>query len=178
TNIIADERFNKLRNEIWELTGKFKRRDKIRQTISDIEDSVKGFLVPGMLFQKLGFNYFGPIDGHNLSTLIKTLQHLKNIGGPVMLHIGTVKGKGYAPAEADAQTFHGVAQFDKITGKSSAKSSVNPAFTKVFGKTMVELGHKNENVIAITAAMPTGTGLVDFAKEFPDRFFDVGIAEC
>jgi 1-deoxy-D-xylulose-5-phosphate synthase len=178
TNIIADERFNKLRNEIWELTGKFKRRDKIRKTISDIEDSVKGFLVPGMLFQKLGFNYFGPIDGHDLPTLIRTLQHLKHIGGPVMLHIGTVKGKGYAPAEADAQTFHGVAQFDKITGKSSAKASPNPAFTKVFGKTMVELGHKNEKVIAITAAMPTGTGLVDFAKEFPDRFFDVGIAEC
>ncbi|HEX2897980.1 MAG TPA: 1-deoxy-D-xylulose-5-phosphate synthase, partial [candidate division Zixibacteria bacterium] len=178
TNIISDERFNKLRKEIWELTGKFKRRDKIRQTISDIEDSVKGFLVPGMLFQKLGFNYFGPIDGHNLSTLIKTLQHLKNIGGPVMLHIGTVKGKGYAPAEADALSFHGVAQFDKITGKSSVKSSPYPAFTKVFGKTMVELGHKNEHVIAITAAMPTGTGLVDFAKEFPERFFDVGIAEC
>ncbi len=178
TNIMADERFNKLRNEIWELTGKFKRRDKIRKTISDIEDSVKGFIVPGIVFQKLGFNYFGPIDGHDLPTLIKTLQHLKNIGGPVMLHIGTVKGKGFAPAEADAQTFHGVAQFDKITGKSSAKSSPNPAFTKVFGKTMVELGKKNEKVIAITAAMPTGTGLVDFAKEFPERFFDVGIAEC
>lgn len=178
TNIISDERFNKLRKEIWELTGKFKRRDKIRQTISDIEDSVKGFLVPGMLFQKLGFNYFGPIDGHDLPTLIKTLQHLKNIGGPVMLHIGTVKGKGYAPAEADALSFHGVAQFDKITGKSSAKSSPYPAFTKVFGKAMVEIGHKDENVIAITAAMPTGTGLVDFAKEFPERFFDVGIAEC
>jgi len=178
TNIMADERFNKLRNEIWELTGKFKRRDRIRKTISDIEDSVKGFLVPGMVFQKLGFNYFGPIDGHDLPTLIKTLQHLKNLGGPVMLHIGTVKGKGFAPAEADALSFHGVAQFDKITGKSSAKSSPNPAFTKVFGKTMVELGHKNEKVIAITAAMPTGTGLVEFAKEFPDRFFDVGIAEC
>jgi len=178
TNIMADERFNKLRNEIWELTGKFKRRDKIRRTISDIEDSVKGFLVPGMLFQKLGFNYFGPIDGHDLPILIKTLQHLKNIGGPVMLHIGTVKGKGFAPAEADALSFHGVAQFDKITGKSSVKSSTNPAYTKVFGKTMVELGKKNEKVIAITAAMPTGTGLVDFAKEFPERFFDVGIAEC
>ena len=178
TSIMADERFNKLRNEIWELTGKFKRRDRIRKTISDIEDSVKGFLVPGMLFQKLGFNYFGPIDGHDLPTLIKTLQHLKHLGGPVMLHIGTVKGKGFAPAEADALSFHGVAQFDKITGKSSAKSSANPAFTKVFGKTMVELGHKNEKVIAITAAMPTGTGLVEFAKEFPERFFDVGIAEC
>lgn len=178
TNIISDERFNKLRAEIWELTGKFKRRDKIRKTISDIEDSVKGFLVPGMVFQKLGFNYFGPINGHDLPTLIKTLQHLKNIGGPVMLHIATVKGKGYAPAEADALTFHGVAQFDKITGKSSAKSSPFPAFTKVYGKTMVELGHKNEKVIAITAAMPTGTGLVEFAKEFPERFFDVGIAEC
>ncbi len=178
TSIIADERFNKLRNEIWELTGKFKRRDRIRKTISDIEDSVKGFLVPGMVFQKLGFNYFGPIDGHDLPTLIKTLQHLKNLGGPVMLHIATIKGKGFAPAEADALSFHGVAQFDKITGKSSATSSANPAFTKVFGKTMVELGKENNKVIAITAAMPTGTGLVDFAKEFPDRFFDVGIAEC
>ncbi len=177
TNITSDERFNKLRDEIWELTGKFKRREQIRKTISDIEDSIKGLLVPGTLFQKLGFNYFGPIDGHNLPTLIKTLEHLKNLRGPVMLHIGTVKGKGFAPAEGDAHSFHGVGKFDKVTGKAAAKSGL-PAYTKVFGNTMIELGHKDEKVIAITAAMPSGTGLVGFAKEFPDRFFDVGIAEC
>ena len=177
TNITSDERFNKLRDEIWELTGKFKRRDKIRKAISNIEDSIKGFLVPGMLFQKLGFNYFGPIDGHDLPTLIKTLEQLKNLRGPVMLHIATVKGKGFAPAEGDAHSFHGIGKFDKITGKAASKSG-RPAYTKVFGSTMIELGHKDEKVVAITAAMPAGTGLVGFAKEFPERFFDVGIAEC
>lgn len=116
TGIMADEKMIKLRNEVWELTGKFKRRDKIRETIRGIENSIKGLLVPGMLFEKLGFRYFGPIDGHDLPLLIKTLKDLKQIPGPVMLHIATVKGKGYLPAEADAFKYHGVSKFDKITG--------------------------------------------------------------
>ncbi len=177
TNIMADEKFNKLRNEIWELTGRFKRRDKIRAAISDIEDSIKGLLVPGMLFEKLGFRYFGPIDGHDLTLLIKTLQRVKNLSGPILLHVATVKGKGYEPAENDPSSFHGVGKFDKVTGRASPKASTRPPYTQVFGDTMLELAAKDDRVVAVTAAMPAGTGLVKFAREFPDRFFDVGIAE-
>ncbi|HWR84239.1 MAG TPA: 1-deoxy-D-xylulose-5-phosphate synthase [Candidatus Deferrimicrobium sp.] len=177
TSMMADEKFNKLRNEIWELTGRFKRRDKIRAAISNIEDSIKGLLVPGMLFEKMGFRYFGPIDGHDLSLLIKTLQQVKNLGGPMLLHVATVKGKGYEPAESDPFRFHGVGQFDKITGKATAAPAPRPVYTKVFGDTMLELAAKDDRVVAITAAMVAGTGLVAFAEKYPDRFFDVGIAE-
>ncbi len=178
TGILADEKFQKLRNEIWELTGRFKRRDRIRETIKHIENSVKGFLVPGLLFEKLGFRYFGPIDGHDLPLLIDMLKDIKNIPGPVMLHVATIKGKGYAPAEDDAFKYHGVGKFDKITGKAAASGANLPAYTSVFGKTMVELGEANPKVIAITAAMCSGTGLVEFSEKFPERFFDVGIAEA
>lgn len=177
TSIMADEKFNKLRNEIWELTGRFKRRDKIRATIANIESSVKGLLVPGMLFQKLGFRYFGPIDGHDLPLLVKTLQDLKNITGPVMLHIATVKGKGFEPAEEDAFTYHGVGKFDKVTGELATRIDDRPSYTQVFGDIMLELAEKDQRVVAITAAMASGTGLVPFSEKYPSRFFDVGIAE-
>ncbi|MCX6828125.1 MAG: 1-deoxy-D-xylulose-5-phosphate synthase [candidate division Zixibacteria bacterium] len=177
TNIMADQRFNKLRNQIWELTGRFKRRDKIRAVVSDIEDSVKGLFVPGFLFDKLGFRYFGPIDGHNLPLLIKTVNHIKDLPGPIMLHVVTVKGKGYPPAEADATKFHGVGSFDKITGKTRPSQGL-PPYTNIFGETMLELAQNNPRIIAITAAMTAGTGLSKFAEKYPDRFYDVGIAEA
>ncbi|UCG62096.1 MAG: 1-deoxy-D-xylulose-5-phosphate synthase [Candidatus Zixiibacteriota bacterium] len=177
TSIMADEKFNKLRNEIWELTGRFKRRDKIRETISNIENSIKGLLVPGMLFQKLGFRYFGPIDGHDVPLLVKTLQDLKNLSGPIMLHIATVKGKGYEPAEENAFKYHGVGKFDKVTGEFSPSKDGRPNYTDVFGDVMLELAEKDNRVVAITAAMASGTGLVPFSEKFPERFFDVGIAE-
>ena len=177
TGIMTDEKFNKLRDEIWELTGRFKRRDKIRATISNIENSIKGLLVPGMFFEKLGFRYFGPIDGHDLELLIKTLQRGKNLQGPILLHVATVKGKGYEPAESDPFKYHGIGKFDKVTGEASAKPSNLPSYTKVFGETMVELGARSDRVVAITAAMVAGTGLVEFAEKYPERFFDVGIAE-
>ncbi len=177
TSIMADEKFNRLRNEIWELTGRFKRRDKIRQTISRIEDSLKGLLVPGMLFEKLGFRYFGPIDGHDLELMTKTLQDLRQISGPVLLHVATTKGKGYDPAEGNPSKFHGVGTFDKLTGKSNAISTVLPSYTKVFGDALVEVADKDQKVVAVTAAMSTGTGLVEFSEKYPDRFYDVGIAE-
>ncbi|MDH4035072.1 MAG: thiamine pyrophosphate-dependent enzyme, partial [candidate division Zixibacteria bacterium] len=157
TSIMADEKFNRLRDEIWELTGRFKRRDKIRKAISRIEGSIKGLLFPGGLFQNLGFRYFGPIDGHDLPLVVKTLQSLKNLGGPVLLHLATVKGKGYAPAEGDPASYHGVGKFDKVTGKPNKKAG-RPAYTKVFGDTMLQLAAKDERVIAITAAMASGTG--------------------
>lgn len=177
TSIMADEKFNRLRDEVWELTGKFKRRDKIRSTIAHIEQSLKGLLVPGMFFQKLGFRYFGPIDGHDLSLTVKTLQSLTSLKGPLLLHLATKKGKGFQPAEGDPTKFHGIGKFDKFTGKSTAKALGLPDYTSVFGDCMVELGRKDKRVVAITAAMSTGTGLVLFSKEFPDRFYDVGIAE-
>ncbi len=177
TGIMTDEKFNKLRDEIWELTGRFKRRDKIRATISHIENSIKGLLVPGMLFEKLGFRYFGPIDGHDLELMIKTLQRVKNLSGPILLHVATVKGKGYEPAESNPFKYHGIGKFDKVTGETTGNPSTRPSFTQVFGDVMLELGAKNERVVAITAAMVAGTGLVKFAEKYPDRFYDVGIAE-
>ncbi len=177
TGIMADEKFQRLRTEVWELTGKFKRRDKIRDTIKGIENSIKGFLVPGMLFEKLGFKYFGPIDGHDLPLLIKTLEDLRQIHGPVMLHIATKKGKGYLPAEDDAFKYHGIGKFDKVTGKAAASSANLPAYTSVFGTVMCELAAKDKQVVAITAAMCSGTGLVEYSEKYSDRFFDVGIAE-
>ncbi|PKK82663.1 MAG: 1-deoxy-D-xylulose-5-phosphate synthase [candidate division Zixibacteria bacterium HGW-Zixibacteria-1] len=176
TNIMTDKRFNKLRDEIWELTGRFKRRDKIRAMVSDIEKSIKGLFVPGYLFDKLGFRYFGPIDGHDLPLLKKTLTQIKSISGPRLLHVVTVKGKGFAPAEANATKFHGIGAFDKITGETNSKSSL-PGYTRIFGDTMIELAEKDKRIVAITAAMSAGTGLTGFAEKFPDRFFDVGIAE-
>lgn len=178
TTIMADEKFNKLRKEVWELTGRFKRRDAIRDTVKRLENSIKNILVPGMLFEKLGFRYFGPIDGHDLPLLIKTLQDIKNLTGPIMLHVATVKGKGFAPSEEDAETFHGIGKFNKLTGKVTQSSSGQPSYTRVFGKTMLELAKRNDQVVAITAAMCPGTGLDEFAKKFPDRFYDVGIAEA
>ncbi|MBU8934327.1 MAG: 1-deoxy-D-xylulose-5-phosphate synthase [candidate division Zixibacteria bacterium] len=177
TTIMSDEKLNRLRDEIWDLTGRFKRRDKIRNTISRIEDSVKALLAPGMLFEKLGFRYFGPIEGHNTELLIKTLERVTKLRGPILLHVATVKGKGYGPAESNPSKFHGVGKFDKATGETTSKKGSLPAYTKVFGDTMVELGAKDDSVVAITAAMTAGTGLVDFAEKYPGRFFDVGIAE-
>jgi len=179
TGIMVDEKFNKLRKEVWELTGRFKRRDKIRETIHRVEESIKGLLVPGMLFEKLGFRYFGPIDGHDLPRLVRTLGDIKNLTGPVMLHVATTKGKEFEPAEDDAHKLHSVGRFDKVTGEVQESSGGKlPAFTDVFGKTMLELAVGNDKVVAITAAMASGTGLEPFAEEYPDRFFDVGIAEA
>ncbi len=178
TSLMADEKVNKLRAEIWELTGKFKRREKIRETISRIEDSVKGLVVPGMLFEKMGFRYFGPIDGHDLPLLVRTLDDLSKISGPRLLHVATKKGKGYQPAEGNAFKYHGVGKFDKVTGKAEMSAGARPAYTKVFADSLIEMAAKDDKVVAITAAMASGTGLVEFGETYPDRFFDVGIAEA
>lgn len=178
TNIMTDEKVRKLREEVWELTGRFKRRDKIRATIARLEQSVKTLLVPGMLFENLGFKYFGPIDGHDLPMLVKTLNDLKDVRGPILLHVATVKGKGYAPAEGDAFKYHGVGKFDKVTGEAAKGSSDLPSYTSVYGKIICELAEKDKRVIAITAAMTSGTGLDEYSQTYPDRFYDVGIAEA
>lgn len=176
TDLLTDEKYNRLKAEVWELVGRFKRRDKIRAMVAQVEESVKGFLVPGIIFEKLGFRYFGPLDGHDLPRVIKTLKHLKTLNGPVFLHVLTKKGKGYKYAEEDAPRFHGIGTFDKVTGNSNSDKG-KKKYTDVFGETVVKLAQKDKRIIAITAAMSLGTGLVEFARRFPDRFFDVGIAE-
>lgn len=141
------------------------------------ENSLKGFLTPGMLFEALGFDYIGPIPGHDLPQLLEVFQNVKGIEGPVLVHVMTTKGKGYQPAEENPDVFHGVGPFDVATGKPTGGKPGAASYTGVFGSALVKLAEEDEKIIAITAAMPEGTGLTTFAKRFPERFFDVGIAE-
>lgn len=141
-----------------------------------LKDSLKYLLVSGVLFEELGFTYLGPIDGHNLGLLKNTLENTKKIKGPILVHVVTKKGKGYRPAEANPDKFHGIGPFTIETGQVCKKSNV-PSYTEVFGTTLIQLAKENEKIVAITAAMPDGTGLKGFSQVFPKRFFDVGIAE-
>jgi 1-deoxy-D-xylulose-5-phosphate synthase len=143
-----------------------------------VEEYARGFLAGGTLFDELGFYYVGPIDGHNFDHLLPVLQNVRDAKeGPILVHVVTQKGKGYAPAEASSDKYHGVVKFDVATG-AQAKSKANaPSYTKVFGESLVKEARKDERIVAITAAMPSGTGVDIFAKSFPKRAFDVGIAE-
>jgi 1-deoxy-D-xylulose-5-phosphate synthase len=140
------------------------------------EDTVKGLCVPGMLFEELGFEYVGPIDGHNIEALAETLERFKDFPGPVLVHAITKKGKGYAPAEKSPWLFHGVGPFNIETGNQTP--SHHTSCCEVFGNTLVRLAHEDRRIVAITAAMTEGTGLTEFAQAFPKRFYDVGIAEA
>lgn len=139
------------------------------------EEFMKGLISPGIIFEELGFNYIGVIDGHNLPLLVQTLENIKSIEGPVLLHIRTVKGKGYKPAEENPVKWHGVGPYKLETGESLKSSS--RSWSKAFGEALVELAEKDERIVAITPAMREGSGLTEFSERFPDRFFDVGIAE-
>jgi len=142
------------------------------------EEFARGFWTGGTLFEELGFYYVGPIDGHNLDHLLPVLRNVRDAeAGPVLVHVVTQKGKGYAPAETSADKYHGVVKFDVATGAQAKSKSLAPQYTKVFGESLVNEARKDEKIVAITAAMPSGTGVDLFAKEFPDRSFDVGIAE-
>lgn len=140
------------------------------------EDSLKSFLTPGALFDALGFDYLGPLDGHNLIQLVEVFNNINQLDGPLLVHVMTTKGKGYKPAEDTPDKYHGVGSFDIATGKGVAKASIK-SYTDVFGETIVTLAEDDPKIVAITAAMPDGTGLNTFSKRFPERFFDVGIAE-
>jgi 1-deoxy-D-xylulose-5-phosphate synthase len=149
-------------------------RDKAKLT----EEFARSFWTGGTLFEELGFYYVGPIDGHNLDHLLPVLQNVKAMqNGPVLVHVRTRKGKGYAPAEASADKYHGVAKFDVVTGKQAKSRSNAPSYTTVFANSLVKEAEKDDRIVAITAAMPAGTGLDLFAEKFPSRTFDVGIAE-
>ncbi len=141
------------------------------------EESLKAFIVPGILFEEMGFKYIGPLEGHRLDHLIKNLQNVKTMKRPVLVHVITKKGKGYKFAEEEPSRFHGIGSFDIATGKSIQSDSAGPSYTGVFGRTMVQLARENPSIVAITAAMKGGTGLDQFARDIPERFFDVGIAE-
>ena len=141
------------------------------------KESFKTFITPGMLFEAFNFEYFGPINGHKLDHLIDILNNVKCLNEPVLLHVTTKKGKGYLPSEKNPVHFHGVGCFNADTGESINKDCSIPTYTQVFGRTLVKMASKDRRIIAVTAAMPEGTGLSEFARTYPDRFFDVGIAE-
>ncbi len=149
----------------------------ILQFARKAENSLKGFLTPSSLFEALGFDYIGPLAGHNLPQLLEVLQNVRSLEGPVLVHVVTTKGKGYPPAEENPARFHGIGPFDRQTGKATVGKGGSPSYTAVFGETLVKLAAADDKIVAITAAMRDGTGLASFAKTYPDRFFDVGIAE-
>lgn len=172
TRMLTNPLYNRVRDEIWNLTGKLPMGKKqIRFLARRLDEAVKVLLVPGIFFEELGIRYFGPINGHDIEELVDAMKKLRNIKGPVLLHINTRKGKGFLPAEEDPVQWHGI--------KGSGKSAKPPApdYLKVFGEVAIELAENDDKVCLITAAMKEGTGLVEFAEKFPDRFFDVGIAE-
>jgi 1-deoxy-D-xylulose-5-phosphate synthase len=146
-------------------------------TGSRMEDAVKSFLAPGFFFEALGFRYLGPLDGHNIDRMVDAFREAMRHDGPVLVHVLTTKGKGYAPAEANPDVFHGIGPFDPHTGEPIRKAGMPPAYTEVFGEALVKLGEQDPRIVAITAAMPSGTGVEKFAQRFPDRTFDVGISE-
>lgn len=148
----------------------------LKSFLKRAKDGIKKVVVPGMLFEELGLTYMGPIDGHNIEELLENFKHAENIEGPIIMHVITKKGKGYKYAETRPNEFHGVSPFNVITGESLKKSTI-PSYSDIFGRKMCEIAEKNENVVTITAAMTDGTGLTDFAKKYPKRLFDAGIAE-
>ncbi|WP_297387316.1 1-deoxy-D-xylulose-5-phosphate synthase [Acidiferrobacter sp.] len=141
-----------------------------------IEEHMKGIIMPGTLFEELGFNYIGPIDGHDLGSLIPTLRNMRDLKGPRFLHVVTRKGKGYTPAEGDPCVYHGVTPFDPQTGKMETKAS-GKTYTQIFGEWLCDMAADDAKLVGITPAMREGSGLVEFSERFPDRYFDVGIAE-
>ncbi len=141
-----------------------------------LEDTVKKVFFPGLVFEELGIRYVGPVQGHSLSSLLEVFEEAKTYDGPVLIHCVTQKGRGYAPAQSNPERFHGAAPFNRATGEPLSNSTL-PTYSEVFGQTICGLAGRDERIIAITAAMPEGTGLSGFARRFPDRFFDVGIAE-
>jgi 1-deoxy-D-xylulose-5-phosphate synthase len=151
--------------------------ENLKLAARKIRDSFLSLVTPGFLFESLGFQYVGPIDGHNISEMITTLENVKKIEGPTLVHVMTTKGKGYAPAEKDPIKFHAVTPFHVLTGKAKKEKGPIPTYTEVFGRSLVELAKQNRKIVGITAAMGSGTGIDKLAREIPERTYDVGIAE-
>lgn len=187
TRIISNPLYNKVRNIVWDSTGIIPMgKSTARSLIKKLDETLKNLIVPGMLFQELGFRYFGPINGHDLDEVLNTLNNIKNIQAPVLLHILTKKGQGMLNNQngrdeyhIDAVKFHAVKPNGKMGKKNASKVDQNsaPIFQSVFGSLVCELAEKREDTVCVTAAMREGTGLVEYSKRFPNRYYDVGIAE-
>ncbi len=178
--VFSSRAVNFVRDSIWDITGKLPAGDRLRQFLSRLEGGLKSITTPGMLFEALGFNYFGPINGHNITKLVKILNQIKNLRGPILLHVMTEKGKGYPPAENDFTRLHAVGKLEKKIDSQLEKiepSVMIPSYSDVFADAVIELMEKDDKIVAISAAMLSGTGLLKAKQRFPDRVFDVGIAE-
>jgi len=178
--ILTGSTVNRLRHDVKSvLTNIPKFGESVFKMVKRAEESFKGFVIPvGTIFEDLGFQYVGPLPGHDLEALIETFENVSHLDGPVLVHVVTKKGKGYAPAEADPTAFHGVGKFEIASGrKITSDKPAPPSYTSVFGQTLTKLAAIDERVVGITAAMPAGTGIEILAEKFPDRVYDVGIAE-
>ncbi len=179
--LFSSRTVNKLRDKIWDATNIIPSLgDRLKDFLSRLEGGIKSIVTPGMLFEAFGFNYFGPINGHNIYKLIKILSQIKNLKGPLLLHVMTEKGRGYPPAQNDSTRLHAIARKERKSTESIEKIDIKPktpSYSDVFGRAMSELMSKDKRIVAISAAMLSGTGLLPVSKEFPDRVFDVGIAE-
>lgn len=177
SKIRSDRHYLRAKDEVEGLLKKIPAiGGRLAKTAEQLKNSLKYMMVPGVLFEELGFTYLGPVDGHDLEKMIDTFHQADNVSGPVMVHVLTTKGKGYKPAETDFYKSHAISPY-KIESGQTLKAVGPPMYTEVFGSTLIELGHEDSRVIAVTPAMPGGSGLFPFAKEFPDRMIDVGIAE-
>jgi len=175
--IRSDRHYLKAKEELQQFLNRIPAiGGKLAKTAERVKDSLKYMVVPGMWFEELGYTYLGPVDGHDVRKLIEVLNQAKSVGGPVLVHVLTVKGKGYKPAEADSHKWHGITPY-KIESGQVLKSAGPPTYTDVFGEALVELAERDPRIVAVTPAMPGGSGLLKFAERFPDRMFDVGIAE-
>ncbi len=168
--------YNELKSGVENSLLSSKAGTRVAKTIKKSKDNIKGFFVPGMFFEQLGLTYVGPIDGHDIDTMVKTLKKAFQLDKPIIIHVKTKKGKGYGYAERHPEYFHGIAPFDPATGKLIDKKK-SSTYTDIFSKKLVEMAGEHKDIVAITAAMSVGTGLNRFQAEYPERFFDVGIAE-
>jgi 1-deoxy-D-xylulose-5-phosphate synthase len=176
TRLRTDPMYSRGKEELEQLLRKIPIGSTLLRLGEKVKDSLKYLVVPGMIFEELGFVYLGPVDGHDLKAVTKILQQAKSLKGPVLVHVLTKKGRGYRPAEKNPDKFHGIGAFNINSGEVIKKSNI-PSYTDVFGRTLSKLARTNQNIVAVTAAMQGGTGLENFARLYPERFFDVGIAE-
>lgn len=178
TRLSSSPTYRRFESDVWDLLGKLPAGRKARRLVGRVKEGMKNLMVPNILFEELGFKYYGPVDGHDLGELVELLRQLKDVKGPVLLHAVTRKGKGYKYSEDDSRKFHGVASFDKLTGASAKKAGGSSlTYMEIYGQTMIDLATADRSIVAITAAMTDGTGLAKYATTLPGQFHDVGIAE-
>jgi len=177
SRVLSGNLYSKMRSDVQEILKALPGGEPVAKFAKKLEEHAKGFISPGMLFEEMGFTYFGPINGHNISHLLTAFKNVSKFKKPILVHVVTTKGKGYVPAEKKPSSYHGVGPFDLENGNAKKSGGLPPSYTSVFGSTLVELAASDNRIVAITAAMTEGTGLKEFSERYPTRFFDVGIAE-